>query len=400
MNRENRNDNTYAEDIAFFGALSEELLRGCMLETTTGIRIYTPDGKMSYGALWLRDFAYMTEYGGEWISSGDIRDCVDYAIAHRREEDGWLPDRVYPDGLTAYAAGTNAAPVGLANLDNDPFLIMTVYRLFLRKKPWFDGCFARWKEALEQGLRILPVNPDGLICNDPAKPHSPYGFTDTVGKTGELFLESVFVWRALGELREMIAATGETPDPALAAWQEKIECHIDALFDARCGMYLAATEDCRQVDIWGSAYALAVNFPPAERHRREITQWLLANRNRYLYRGQVRHLPEGEYWQRLLIGVPQDTYQNGAYWGTASGWVWTCFGMAAEGAAGEDLRTEGRKAADELLSDLRQDMEQYGSCECITRNGERKLGTFVVSAVNMYGALRNFAKEMAIGRVG
>lgn len=31
--------------------------------------------------------------------------------------------------------------------------------------------------------------------------------------------------------------------------------------------------------------------------------------------------PDGEYWDRLLIEILPEEYQNGAYWATASGWV-------------------------------------------------------------------------------
>ncbi|MCJ7588770.1 MAG: hypothetical protein MUQ00_12850, partial [Candidatus Aminicenantes bacterium] len=61
-------------------------------------------------------------------------------------------------------------------------------------------------------------------------------------------------------------------------------------------------------------------FPLGPKKER-IIQYLAENYSRFIYLGQVRHLPEPEFWERTLIPVAPGTYQNGAYWGTASGWI-------------------------------------------------------------------------------
>lgn len=68
-------------------------------------------------------------------------------------------------------------------------------------------------------------------------------------------------------------------------------------------------------------------------------------------------------------------YQNGAYWATASGWALELFDRCDPPYAAHML--------DELLTDF----EENGICECINEN-YRKLPQFVVSAVNVRGALR------------
>ena len=42
---------------------------------------------------------------------------------------------------------------------------------------------------------------------------------------------------------------------------------------------------------------------------------------------------EAIYWQRLLIDVPRETYQNGAYWATATGWIAWCLHRTDPAAA-------------------------------------------------------------------
>ena len=89
---------------------------------------------------------------------------------------------------------------------------------------------------------------------------------------------------------------------------------------------------------------------------------------------QVRHLLADETWEETLMPVAPGTYQNGAYWATASGWVWDALRQIDESLAGR------------MLDDLLCDFKQGGICECVAA-GERKLAHYVVSAVNPLGAL-------------
>ena len=122
-------------------------------------------------------------------------------------------------------------------------------------------------------------------------------------------------------------------------------------------------------------YAWAIGFPMEESLRSGMTAWLLRNRERYMYRGQICQLLDGAAWEKLLIDIPAGEYQNGAYWATASGWALELFDRCVSPYAAHML--------DELLTDF----EENGICECINEN-YRKLPQFVVSAVNVRGALR------------
>lgn len=68
------------------------------------------------------------------------------------------------------------------------------------------GALARVVTTLRRALEWSPRSPRGLVWNDPARPHSPYGFTDTVGKTGELFFESLLYWTACRRFARLEAA--------------------------------------------------------------------------------------------------------------------------------------------------------------------------------------------------
>ena len=354
---------------------ASNLIEACKKIAYDGTVLFTPDGVGNYDALWTRDFGYMVEYCGTLMDPDEIRGCIEYTIARQRA-DGWMPDRSELGGDAEYAAGAKGSPVGRANLDNTPFLVFAVYFYFKNiSRELGSAYFHKWKRALDSGMACIPVGSYGLVWNDPDDPHSPYGFTDTVRKTGNLFMESVLYWRACRMMEELHNAFGdkhrsvEYGEAAL-----KVEQAISVLFDPQAGAFMAADGDCRQTDIWGMLHSLAVEFPLAEEIRAASGKWLLENRNRYLYKGQVCQLPDGAPWEKLLIEVPAGEYQNGAYWATASGWALKFF------------RKEDPAFAEQMLEELLLDFETDGICECINE-GYRKLPQFVVSATNARGGL-------------
>ncbi len=359
--------------------LSHALIRGCATRTPGGTTLFTPDGVASYNALWLRDFSYMVEYAGENITDDEIEGCVRFAIGGRRD-DGWMPDRIYADGTAVYAAGEVGKPVGKANLDNTPFLVFIVSDLLARvDASRAKALFAEWSLPMARGLTALPLSENGLVFSDPQAPHSPYGFTDTIAKTGELMMESLLFWRACRKMEWMTQRFADSPDPCWASMAQAVEQNLCRLYDKSSGMFLAATRDCAQIDIWGNAYLLNIGFP-AGKAEATILTYLEEQFANYTFAGQIRHLPKGEYWQRLLIDVPKETYQNGAYWATATGWVAWC------------LRRKAPALAAGLLRDVIACFRNEGSFECVNE-GYRKLPSFVVSATNVLGGLRRILAD-------
>lgn len=362
----------YTNTTQYLRALASDLVHGCRRTAADGTVIYTPDGTASYDGLWLRDFSYMVEYAGFAIPDQDIVNCIRYAVRHRRA-DGWMPDRVTTDGLAVYAAGIAAAPVGEANLDNTPFLIFTVDSLSRRMDlEDFLPLFTEWEADLEQGLFLLPLEEHGLVYNDVQAPHSPYGFTDTIGKTGTLYMESLLYWRACRMMEHMCKTYGVGNPDHFAEAAESVERSLSLLFDPAAGAFYAATKDCHQYDIWGMAYMLYIGFPCSADEKQAVLSFLEKNYDACVYRGQVRHLLKGQYWERLLIDVEPETYQNGAYWATASGWMIWC------------LAQQNPALAVRALEDVVSCFKTDGSFECINE-GYEKLPLFVVSATNVCG---------------
>ena len=342
---------------------------GCVITSENGVKLYTPDGRGNYRALWTRDFYYMLENAAELIPLDDIRSCLEYIYSHAREADGWIPDRVDAHGVARYTAG-NFDEVGIAqaNLDNNAFAVLCASEYLKRiNRDEAKAFLDRWQKCLMKALYAVPTGDNGLVYNDPSFPHSPYGFTDCICKTGYLAMESLLLWRAF-------CAAAEWGDTGCLAAARKIETGFEAaFFPDGDPLPVAATIDCRQRDIWAACYALYIGFPFSAARRKALRIALSEQYADFTQSGQIRHMPIGQYWDRLLVDVPRGEYQNGAYWATPVMW----FTQA--------ILPDDPSLAQHNLNEMLADFEKAGCCECI--NGAyRKLPDYVASAAAAYGA--------------
>ena len=356
-------------------AITQKLIDGCIVKADRGVNMYTPDGMGNYAALWTRDFAYMVEHAGDLMEEADVQRAIEYLMSGA-DTNGWIPDRVERDGTPRYTAGGADFPA-LPNLDNGCFLVMAA-DAFLDTLPAERAValFSAWQEVLVRGIACLPKDDKGMICNESTPLHSPYGFTDTVAKGGTLCFETLLLWKAEKALVKWLEKTG------VAAEEHKhnivrIEKYFTAVFMDESGMLLAATEQCRQIDVWASCFAVSVDFPLTATEKDNISTWLIKHYDSIVEAGQIRHLPRGEYWEKLFVPVDGGTYQNGAFWATPTGWFV------------DAIIEKDNALAMKTLTDVLTDFEDNGVFECI--NGDyRKLDTYVASATNVYGACKKY----------
>lgn len=345
-------------------------LHGCRLQADDGTILFTPDGSGHYRALWTRDFAYMVRNAGDLIEPDLIRPAIEFLLRGRRA-DGCMPDRVTASGKPVYAPGSEDSPLADHALDNGPFMALLVCDYVRRSG---DRAFFRRHETdLRRGLDFVRRADNGLVYNDPARPQCPYGFTDTVAKTGHLLFTSLLYAQACREMETACreAACGNPAEYARRA--EQIRQSLAVLWDETTGMFLAADRDCRQADVWGSALAVDLELATPPQSRR-IIEFLATRADRIFQRGHVRHLVAPETWQRLLTPVAAGTYQNGAYWATPHAWLLPAL-------------ARGRpELAQRLLKETIAEFRAAGIHECL--NGPyRNVPDYVVSATNVYAAV-------------
>jgi hypothetical protein len=362
------------EDYSFLQDTCRRLLAGARCLADDGTPLYFPDTSGCYQACRTRDFCHMVEYAGELIPPEEILAGIDFLLAGRRE-DGVVPDRVKADGTPVYLAGPEDAPLGQAPpADNAPFLVKLLDAYYLRA-----GDAAGWLERLPALLRAMdtvPLSPDGLVYIDPNKPHPAYGFADTAALTGKVFMASLLYWEAARRLAVRLQELEEHEEARI--WFDASEAALKTLpelYDVESGLYWAASENCRQPDLWGSVYAAVIRIA-SKRQSRLIGDLLREHGDLAFYRGHLRHLPKGEYWERMLAEVAPETYQNGAYWAVPAGWAAQALALVDAEAA--------RALVAEVLSVWREG-EVY---ECLSPYAEPRCPGHVASAACLLGAVR------------
>jgi glycogen debranching enzyme len=347
-------------------------LKGCRVLGYDGTWLHTPDGIGNYKALWTRDTYYMVEYAGDLMDRQEIKASIEYLLGGQRD-DGCMPDRVDAAGKAVYSPGGVNNPMADHALDNGPFMAMLVCSYVNQHDD--EELFCHTEPMLKLGLDHTNVNQNGLVYNDPKNPQCVYGFTDVVKKTGDLLFCSLLYYKANMEMHALCRKYKCGSEDIYKRRFEYVHESINKLWNEDLGMFMAADKDCRQVDIWGSAYAIEVGIASKEQSSR-ITDYLVQNIEAIAMHGQVRHLAGGDSgWNNLFIDIKEGTYQNGAYWATPLAWVIPA------------IAKRDKELAKKMLDAVIKDFQANGINECINE-GYVKVPNYVVSATNVYALTR------------
>ncbi len=357
-----------AQDTQGMREATKQQLGGCRVRGASDTWLHTPDWIGNYKALWTRDFYYMVEYAGDLMNQNEIKASIHYLINGQRE-DGCIPDRVNIQGNPVYSPGPEQKPLADHALDNGPFMALLVCSYVNQFGD--EALFREVEEKLKKGLDFINRDNTGLVFNDPENPQCPYGFTDTVLKTGHLLFSSILYYHACIQMQKLCEKFN-IGDPSIYLKRaELIKKNIKTLKDKSSGMYLAADINCRQIDIWGSAYAVYVGLT-SNAESKIISTYLINNKGQIFMRGQIRHLPGSDTgWEKLFVNIPEGKYQNGAYWATPLAWVVPV------------IAQQDHKLASQILRDVIKDFQENGINECIN-TGYVNIPNYVASATNVY----------------
>jgi hypothetical protein len=356
---------TIEEATAWLQVSSFELIRGSRRSMADGTSAFCPQAGTGYDAFWLRDFAYMLEGHVEAFTFDELRSaCLLFVRAQM--SDGSGVDRVQFDGIPLYKPGSRGEMGDHPVADGSLFTVAVAWHTYQQTK---DSTLVRSiLDRLILAMHSVPRNPTtGLVHIKPdGWDRCPYGFTDTIRKQGdELFCSLLYV-QAARQLADLLEA-GERPSAA-PRWRkeaEQVASKIRQVFwDDTTGLFRAATIQCREHDIWGSAFAVRMGVAsPAQANR--IARYFKEHYDGIVKRGQLRHLPANEYWE---VGCARDQYQNGAYWATPVGWfVYT-------------LDSIDPVLADRTVIAMVRDFIETGDINECVNDGYRNVSRYVVSA--------------------
>ena len=340
-----------ADDLRFLEQMTRDVVEASRVRpgervgnspaNTQGHTLIRPGGRGAYPAMWVRDFAMSLESG--FITPEEARQHLALIAKsqngrrERRLKSGAIippfavPDHVNFDGGAVFYPGTYSAgedqggePFGVLPPADDQFYFIEVaHHLFAqggRENVPIDN-LKRAFDSVE-----IDASTGGMVSTTADRRAVGFGFCDTVFLAGSILFPSLLHWRAARQLQRML------PDDAdrYARIAEDIASHLAPVFadPSGSGWLLAATEVGRRPDVWGTLFALYLQvLSPKDATAARNAVIDATKAGTITLDAAVRHIPTTadasptSAWDKVAPGVAVNTYQNGAYWHTPTGWL-------------------------------------------------------------------------------
>lgn len=407
-----------ADDIRFLETMARDVVEASRVRpgqrvagsppNTLGRVLIRPGGRDCYPAVWVRDFAMSLDSG--FITPVEAADHLELIARAQngpkqrklRAGAAVIPPYAVPDHINfdggavfypgAYSAGDDQGgePFGVLPPADDHFYFIDIaHHLFaLGRADVLEATADRppLRDPLSRAFDAVETDPaTGGMVRAPADRRAVgFGFCDTVYLTGSILFPSLLRWRAARQMTRMFPATAAH----YARIAEDIATHLAPVFadPGKSGWLLAATDVGRRPDVWGTLYALYLGVlapDDATAARHAIIEATRAGT--ITLEGGVRHVPTthdaspASAWDRTA-NIPINTYQNGAYWHTASGWL--LFALY------KHEPVLARKVFAELIAHLRGQDFRKGAAfgapwECFHRDGAARQNAVYMASVTV-----------------
>lgn len=412
------------EDLLFLKKLTKDVMDSSRIPpgqfisaefgaNNTGGPLIRPGGRNAYPSFWIRDYAMSLETGfvtlaeqkhmlnltaatqcdQAWITKGGSMVPAGSVADHIRIDNS-LP--IYFPGTYSYEGqGTKEFGMTPPYCDQFYFIHMAYYYV----KSTGDKKMLTEKirgipliDRLEMALKVVPSRTDNsLVYTNDAFRGVDFGFRDAVEITGDLCFASLLKYQAAKEMADLfLELNNKSKADGYQLVAQKIRQAIPLIFSDERGMLLASTGKSRQPDVWSTA--LAVYLGVLEGENRQKASGALTNAYKagtLAFKGNIRHIltsddfNEKTAWESSLAA--KNTYQNGAYWGTPTGWV--CYTIAFT-----DLQA-AKRLAKEYIDDLREnDFRKGGKSaapyECFHPSGNLQNPLYLTTVACPYIAFK------------
>jgi len=422
-----RSKQTKVSDVEFLRGLTRDVVEASRVKpgmkvggsptNTCGFTLIMPGGTGGYPAFWIRDFAMSLESG--FISTVEMRHhlqlvarCQNGSVARQLQHDLMvppfaIPDHINFDGGAVFYPGTYSAADNQGDgrygfrppVDDHYEFVHIAYCLF-RATGKTDFLDERINGLTLLERLIAAFNAPttdrrtGLVVTDDAQRAVGFGFCDAIYLTGHLLFPSLLRYRAAGQLAELCAAAAKPERaPGCRQVQQLIGDNLVATFgdpDRVGGWLRAATKVGRQPDVWGTLYALHLGAIKGTAADDAVTTVVESVRRKTIvFEGAVRHVPSDfdasptSAWEKT-VGVAANTYQNGAYWHTPTGWLI------------EAVRRRDAQLATQLFHDYVEHLRRHdfrlgpgqrAPWECFGPNGYAQNGVYMTSVALPWAVL-------------
>lgn len=384
----------------------------------TGGILIRPGGRDCYPSFWIRDYAMSLDCGfisseeqkhmllltastqcdQTWVTSKGSMVPLGSVADHIRTDDS-LP--VYFPGTYSYGNQGNPDYGTVPPYCDQFFFIHMAYsyvkqsadeKLLLSE---INGI--KLIDRLEMACKVPPVrNGSPVVYADDIYRGVDFGFRDVIKITGDLCFPSLLKFQASKELSWLFEKMGDkTKSEKYKTVADTLKNKIPALFYNGEGMLLASTGKSCQPDVWGTALAVYLGVLEGEMLKKTCFRLTEAYRNGTLaYQGNIRHILTSDDYSELSAWevslAPKNTYQNGAYWGTPTGWV--CYTIA------KTDRKMAQKLASEYIRELRTNDyrrgDGYGApYECFHPSGHKQNPVYLTSVTCPYAVFKLMGQQ-------
>jgi len=340
----------------------------------SGGNLIRPGGRNCYPSFWIRDYAMSLE--SEFIGAEEQRHMLLLTASTQCDQSfitregsmipyGSIADHIrIDDGLPIYFPGTYS----YEDQGNKMFGMYPPYddQYFFIHMAWYyvkttsdikilntaidDYTLS---QRLEASFQVPPSRADNhLVYTTNDFRGVDFGFRDVITITGELCFTSILKYRASNEMAELMDMAGSSLKAVkYSEIAAKIKAAIPQFFLDQRGMLLASTGKSNQPDVWSTGFAIWLNVLEGKDSEKACSLLADSYRNGYLaFKGNIRHIltsddfSDSTAWEESL--AKKDTYQNGAYWGTPTGWI--CYAISKS-----DFKL-AQEVAGEYIEDLRK----------------------------------------------
>jgi len=370
-----------ADAVKWLEGESHRIIRGSAVPMKDGTIAFPPQVGSGYDAFWLRDYEYALEGAINCFTKKELTDACRVFIKALRA-DGAAVDCVKYDGTAIYKPGYGTMgrePV----LDGPPFTVSVAWQTYQHTKD--RALLAEILDPLVKTMNYMPRNQtNGLAhINFPGE-RCPYGFTDSIQKSGDELFCSLLMVQASRQLGDLLEVEGRTLEAQ--QWRkesERVSKSVrNVLWDDKVGLFRATTGACNVPDIWGSAFAVWLGVAMDAQAQR-IAKNFQDHYDELVLHGQVRHLPGFMDWNGLKTDVNSGNYQSGAFWATPVGWfVYT-------------LDLADPAAADQTVIELARHFQTHGASEWINREGKNQNPGYIASAALPLAVIRSMLARRA-----
>jgi hypothetical protein len=402
------------DDLIFLENMTKEVLEASRIypgqvipgelgANNTGGVLIRPGGRNAYPSFWIRDYAMSLETG--LVSKAEQKHMLLLTAATQCDQTriskggslipyGAIADHIrIDDGKPIYFPGTYSEELqGTPEWGTLPPYCDQFYFVHM--------AYYYVKTTGDKNILLSEINGTRLIDRLKAAFHLPpsdntthivytselfrgvdFGFRDAQTITGHLSFTSVLKYRAALEMAEMLQQIKSAESKKYLDIAASIKQHLPAMFIDQRGMLRASTGKSNQPDVWATALAAYFGVLKAENLQKASETLVEAYKAGTLsYKGSIRHIlttddfSEHSAWEISLS--EKNTYQNGAYWSTPTGWV--CYAMQIT----DPLQASA--LAREFIEDLRANDFRKGETfgapyECFNKSGYTQNPVYLTS---------------------